>query len=77
MERSRPYLFLFRGLVRDSAKLKKVWSAEQARDAIGKFLPFINCVATSLNALNKSDAVPALALTGSRADGFVLREGPA
>ncbi len=65
------------GLFVIPAKLKKVWSAERARDAIGEFLPFINCVAASLSALNKSGAFPALELTGSRAEGFVLCESPA
>jgi len=59
------------------AKLKKVWGSERARDTIGAFLPFVNCVAASLNALSESDPVPALELTGSQPDGFVLGEIPA
>lgn len=59
------------------AKLKKVWGSERARDAIGAFLPFVNCVAASLNALSESSPVPALELTGSQADGFTLGEIPA
>jgi len=59
------------------AKLKKVWGSERARDAIGAFLPFVNCVAASLNTLSESNPVPALELTGSQPDGFVLGEIPA
>jgi hypothetical protein len=59
------------------AKLKKVWGSERARDAIGAFLPFVNCVAASLNALSESNPVPALELTGSQTAGFVLGEIPA
>jgi hypothetical protein len=58
------------------AKLKKIWDSERARDAIEQFVPFINCVAASLNALDNSNPVPALELTGSPADGFVLGEVP-
>ena len=58
------------------AKLKKIWDAERARDAIQSFLPFLRCVAESLNIVSQSDPVPALALTHSASDGFVLGEVP-
>jgi hypothetical protein len=58
------------------AKLKKVWDAERARGAIQAFLPFVRCVAASLNSISTADPVPALALTHSGADGFVLGEVP-
>ncbi|HEY6480908.1 MAG TPA: hypothetical protein VIZ00_12815 [Streptosporangiaceae bacterium] len=59
------------------AKLKKIWDAERARDAIQSFLPFLRCVAESLNTVSQADPVPALALTHSASDGFVLGEVPA
>ena len=59
------------------AKLKKIWDAERARGAIQSFLPFVRCVAASLNAVSPADPVPALALTHSASDGFVLGEVPA
>jgi hypothetical protein len=55
------------------AKLKKVWDAERARDAIAAFLPFVNCAAAALSALGQT-AVPAMELAGSHGSGFVLRE---
>jgi hypothetical protein len=58
------------------AKLKKIWDAERARGAIQSFLPFVRCVAACLNAVSEADPVPALALTHSAADGFVLGEVP-
>lgn len=65
------------GVVVLGMKFKKVMAAEQARQLLHEFLPFVDCVARSHNALAKlEDVVPALQLNPT-ADGAELVEVPA
>lgn len=53
------------GVVVMGMKFKKMLAAEQSMETLREFLPFVACVARSLNALAAPDAhVPAMRLTG-------------
>lgn len=65
------------GVVVLGMKFKKVMAAEQSRELLREFLPFVACVARSHNALATPDAaVPALQLN-STANGDELIDVPA
>jgi hypothetical protein len=57
------------------AKLKKVWNAEMAASALESFVPFVNCVAGSLNAVSGDSQASTVWFRAAERGTYELRYG--